>query len=192
MLKPLFRLLPRIALLVLLLAPPSPAWACSCVPPDPPPIAFANMEAVFVGNVTQISDPSWPGGLVSSADPVRVVLQVNDSWKGVTTATVLVETAVSGASCGYTFDVGRQYVVYAYDHDNNGVWATNMCTRTNDVANAAADLTYLNTLPKLALISTPPPVPVAVYVIGAAVGLVLAIVSVWLIAQLTKREPSGE
>ena len=188
MFQRLLRLLPFAFLLVA----PSRAWACSCVPPDPPPIAFANMEAVFVGNVTQISDPSWPGGLVSSADPVRVVLQVNDSWKGVTTATVLVETAVSGASCGYTFDVGKQYVVYAYDHDNNGVWATNMCTRTNDVANAAADLTYLNTLPKLALISTSAPVPVAVYVIGAAVGLVLAIVSVWLVVRLIKREPSGE
>ena len=190
MFKRLIRLLPLAALSAFLLAPPSPAWACSCVPPDPPPIAFANTDAVFAGRVTQISDPRWPGGLVSSADPVRVVFQVNDSWKGVTTTTVLIATAVSGASCGYTFDVGRQYVVYAYN--NNGVWGTNMCTRTNDVANAAVDLTYLNTLPKLALVSTSPSVPVAAYVVGAAIALALAAASVWLFTRLMKRKSSGE
>jgi hypothetical protein len=187
MLKYLF---PIIALFAILLVRPSPVWACSCVLPDPPPIAFANTDAVFVGRVTQINNPTWPGIVASSADPVRVVFQVNDSWKGVATTTVTVATAASGASCGYVFDVGKQYTVYAYN--DNGVWGTNMCTRTNEVANAAADLAYLNTLPKLTLISTSSPVPMVAYVVGAVVVLATVIGGIWLARYARKQWREAE
>ncbi|HKZ71005.1 MAG TPA: hypothetical protein VJ020_13050 [Anaerolineales bacterium] len=183
-------LLPIATLVALLLAQPSPAWACSCVLPDPPPIAFANTDAVFVGRVTQINDPSWPGIMASGADPVRVVFQVNDSWKGVATTTVMVETAVSGASCGYVFDTGKRYVVYAYN--DSGVWNTNMCTRTNYVTNAAADLAYLNTLPKLTLTATSSPISAVVYVIGAVVILAAVIGGIWLARYARKQRREVE
>ncbi|MEK7324929.1 MAG: hypothetical protein AAB217_06690, partial [Chloroflexota bacterium] len=138
-LRHLFRLLAIGILLASLLAQPRPASACSCIPPDPPPVAFTNAHAVFVGSVTAINDPAWLARtfpflpiVYSSADPVAVNFQVSDSWKGVTTTTVVIRTAVSGASCGYTFNVGRQYVVYAYQY--SGELETNICTRTSEVA----------------------------------------------------------
>jgi hypothetical protein len=186
-LRRLFRLLVIGILLASLLAQPKPASACSCVPPDPPPVAFTNAHAVFVGDVTAINDPTWLARtfpflpiVYSSADPVLVNFQVSDSWKGVTTTTVAIQTAVSGASCGYTFEAGKQYVVYAYQ--SSGVLETNMCTRTNEVAFAAADLNYLNTLPKLILTPTASS-PVLFYIV---IGLLVAIstallITIWLI-----------
>ena len=186
-LKRLFRLLAVVILLALMLAQPRPASACSCVPPDPPPVAFTNAHAVFVGGVTAINDPTWLARTLpflpivySSADPVLANFQVGDSWKGVTTTTVAIRTAVSGASCGYTFDVGKQYVVYAYQY--NGELETSICTRTSEVALATADLNYLSTLPKLALTPTASSPTLFYIVVGLLVAIAVALlIATWLI-----------
>ncbi len=156
------------------------------------------MDAVFVGAVTAINDPAWLARAFpflpiaySSADPVAANFQVADSWKGVTTMTVVIRTAVSGASCGYTFEAGKQYVVYAYHF--SGVLETNMCTRTNEVALAAADLTYPNPLPKLTLTPTASS-PVLFYiVIGLLVAVAIALlIAIWLIRRKLARSSSKQ
>jgi hypothetical protein len=124
------------------------------------------VAAVFTGTVTNIAgggtglarilDPirRWLGlGITSSADPVSVTVQVQTAWKGVTTTPVLVQTAASGASCGYHFVTGRQYLIYAYG--DGARLGTGLCTRTTVLSQAAADLAYLQTVPPLTVTPAP-------------------------------------
>jgi hypothetical protein len=80
----------------------------------------------------------------SSADPVSVLLEVRDVWKGVDTTQVWVWTAKHGESCGYEgFEVGQEYVVFAYGEPER--LETGLCERTKPLASAAADLAALGT-----------------------------------------------
>jgi hypothetical protein len=184
--SPMIRALTIAALLLGLLAWPSPAWACSCVPPEPPAVVLARADAVFLGKVTQIDDPQWLARIVpwlpvtySSADPVYAHFDVSDSWKGVSTTTVQVETAASSASCGFAFEVGKQYIVYAYD--SAGKLMTGLCTRTTEAALAAADLAYLGAQPKLTLTPAPSVFPFGlVFGAGAVLLLTVGLSAVWL------------
>lgn len=188
-----YRLLSKLLVLATALAifaRPTPAWACSCMMPPPPAQEFADRQAVFVGTVTggssNLSIPfvtqiqNWWNQWTGSTQPVgpatsdmpKVEFSVQDSWKGVTTSTVAIAASSDSASCGIEFVPGQQYLVYAYDFDGAGL-QTNMCTRTTDITNASADLTYLNTQPKLTLTSADSPFwPIAiagvVLLIGAA------------------------
>jgi len=182
----LLRLLSIATMLGLMLARPAPAHACSCLLPDPPPIAFINADAVFVGQVTWIDDPNWLlqyptllqwlsqwySPVLSSGSLVKVHMQVANSWKGVSTASTIVETTSGGASCGYPFSPGGQYVIYAYA--SAGALETNICTRTKDAAFATTDLTYLNTLPTLTL--TPTASPPLLW-IGASIVITTALIT---------------
>jgi hypothetical protein len=199
----LLRFLSIATTLGLMLARPTPAVACSCVLPDPPPIAFINADAVFAGQVTWIDDPNWllqyPALLqwlsqwyspvFSSGSLVKVHMQVANSWKGVSTTSVVVETTSGGASCGYPFSLGGHYVIYAYR--STGALETNICTRTQDAAFATTDLTYLNTLPTLTL--TPTTSPPLVW-IGASIVITIALITslsaLWWMRRRKTAKPS--
>jgi hypothetical protein len=45
--------------------------------------------------------------------------------------------------CGYDFQVGETYLVYATDDEETNVLETNTCTRTRRVSDAGGDLAYL-------------------------------------------------
>lgn len=181
-----------LATILAIFARPTPAWACSCIMPPPPAQEFADRQAVFVGTVTgsssNISIPfvtqiqnlwnQWtnsnPPVGPSTSDMPKVEFSVQDSWKGVTTTTVAIASSSDSASCGIDFVAGQQYLVYAYDFDGTGL-QTNMCTRTTDIVNASADLTYLNTQPKLTLTSADSPFwPIAIVGTVVLVGLAAA------------------
>jgi LPXTG-motif cell wall-anchored protein len=72
--------------------------------------AAERATVVFSGEVVNMESS---GSAFSSAAPVRVELDVSRVWKGPAYETLTVETARSGASCGYDFDEGRRYLVYA-------------------------------------------------------------------------------
>ncbi|BBI34978.1 hypothetical protein KCTCHS21_43770 [Cohnella abietis] len=82
--------------------------------------------------------------IMSSADPVKVTFEVQTVWKGQIENKTVVNTAVSGASCGYTgFALGAEYVVYAYG--NADKLETGMCERTKLLESADEDITELGT-----------------------------------------------
>jgi hypothetical protein len=129
---------------------PKAAYACSCAirggesEEELTRQATAGAQAVFAGEVSSIEDPSEPspGDIVSSADPVKVTFDVSQVWKGPKDETVAVETPRSGASCGYDFEEGSQYLVYA---DNTSVMGeksealqVGLCGGTSQVSNASA------------------------------------------------------
>lgn len=202
-----FRLLLRLlaaAVLVGLFSHPGPAAACSCIMPPQPSQAFNDAAAVFAGTVTSINNPSqvpllpqlidtWASWTHSPAAfsfyNRRVTFAVTDSWKGVTTSTVTLKTGQGDADCGYLFARGRQYVVYAYDFQGAGL-ETNICTRTSDAGHAAADLNYLNTLPRLPL--TPASLAGWPYLaVAALVGAAVLGSAVWFIRRRAPANAAG-
>lgn len=120
------------------LLPAAPASACSCAMPKPPEEALRDATAVFSGRAVRIERPVFSP---SSLDPVSVAIGVDRWWKGPGTARVTVKTAREGASCGYGFIEGREYLVYAYGDGNDlGVSA---CSRTKPLVSAGEDIAAL-------------------------------------------------
>ncbi|MGI0082397.1 MAG: hypothetical protein ACREAG_03720 [Nitrosopumilaceae archaeon] len=65
--------------------------------------------------------------VVSSAQHIPVKFDVQRVWKGPIEKTIIVSTAISSASCGYEFQEGETYLVYAYGKES---LQTGLCTRT--------------------------------------------------------------
>jgi hypothetical protein len=110
-----------------------PAWACDCSYFSPSD-AYEHADIIFSGYVTKIS----PGRQSQS-----VTFQVADSWKGVTTNEVTLESVGISSSCGFTFIQNHQYLVYG--QEQNGIITTGLCTRTKalDRGRAQEDFAYL-------------------------------------------------
>jgi hypothetical protein len=87
-------------------------------------------------------DVKTPSGLVtSSADSTSATLEIATVWKGQVAKTLTLTTPGSSASCGITFEQGKEYVVYAQVSD--GVLSTTLCSRTRPVGDAAEDVAAL-------------------------------------------------
>jgi hypothetical protein len=114
------------------------AFACSCAPPPPPREARDQADAVLTAKVLEITTESQPG-LPVGRRTVRA--QVEKIWKGQTCGELTVTTGLGDADCGYAFEVGKTYLIYAFLE--NGGLATNICTRTAAVEQAAEDLAAL-------------------------------------------------
>lgn len=152
----LFRVTVYLGLLFNLFAYPAPVSACSCVGWAKPEEEFIDADAVFIGKVlsvtiSTIQDPS--GFHADGYWPYEITFEVHKSWRGITTNRATLVTGHGEGDCGYPFVEGNDYLVYAYDlHPSSGTGlATNICTRTAEISNAAEDLSYLNTLPDLPL-----------------------------------------
>jgi hypothetical protein len=120
---------------------PRPAYACSCMPPGTPLETLAAATAVFAGEVLGIEAPGPVNGVISSADPVKITFQVQTVWKGPVQTVLTLTTPRDDASCGYRFEIGRSYLVYAFGHESD--LETHLCTRNAPFAEAAGDLSAL-------------------------------------------------
>ena len=129
-----------LAMLVLVLLNPIPASACSCVGPDEPLDALAKATAVFSGVVVSM-DYQYSGPVQSSADLVTVTLKVDEVWKGPEEAFLSISTAVSSVSCGYEFQPGQSYLVYASGPEDQ--MEVSLCSRTKPRVMASDDYEVL-------------------------------------------------
>lgn len=120
------------AVLVAALLSAESALACTCAPPPGPQESLAASDAVFTGTVVSVT----PGEGTN-----RVVFRVEGAWKGAKCGEVTVSTALDEAACGYGFQVGTSYLVYATKHQ--GKLSTNICSRTRPTASASEDLQAL-------------------------------------------------
>ena len=132
-------------------APPDAA-ACSCMPAGPPCEAFWKVHAVFVGRVLataeQPSQPWKPGEPLPFGLGVKVTLAIVERLAGDSgdEPTIEITTGRGGGDCGYRFEVGRSYVVYAWKTEGRALLSTSICTRTRPVGQAADDLRYARQL----------------------------------------------
>lgn len=68
---------------------------------------LSNSAAVFTGEVMKLER-------IQGTPEMAVTLSVDEFWKGDLTGTVVVTTEIMpGMSCGYDFDIGATYLVYA-------------------------------------------------------------------------------
>lgn len=151
-----------IALVLVACLVESPVAACSCAPRPEPESALAKADLVFRGEVVGVDsrflreaqlilwysfarvavffgadddlldEPSWSG--------LRVRFRVDEPLKGGDAQTVVILTGLGGGDCGYPFDVGREYLVYAYGEDP---YHTGICSRTQRADGAVEELETL-------------------------------------------------
>ncbi|MBV9396474.1 MAG: carboxypeptidase regulatory-like domain-containing protein [Bryobacterales bacterium] len=150
----------RIAAAVLLAC--APAWACSCVGKGTPCSAAGISDAVFTGIVLDILDPPPPqpvptagpqtGRRTASQPPLpfpqrTIRIRVGEVLSGIGMGQQEVEvlTGKGGGDCGFPFQPGVDYIVYA-NKNADGKLTTGICTRTRTLADAAEDLAYLHSM----------------------------------------------
>ncbi len=130
-------------LLTVLLVIPNVLWPCSCAGPLTPEQNFKTAYAVFSGKALEqtIVDIVDPRG---SYKMYEVVFQVDQTWKGVSSEKFTMLTGLDEGSCRYSFDVGREYLVYAHLWESD--LSTSICSRTRETSEASEDFAYLNSL----------------------------------------------
>lgn len=138
------RELRHLTLLLLFVLPfvPDAGYACDCdLPRGNKSLRQQVIEArkksaaIFTGTVLEII--KQPGDFY-----VTVKFKVEESWKGLRSAEATVFTGQGGGDCGYKFETGKQYLVYAYKRSDSEL-ETNICQRTALLAESAEDLKVL-------------------------------------------------
>lgn len=117
--------------------------ACSCMSGGTPCRDYWTAAAVFTGTVIYSSPTTYKHGEYEV--PARLVrFNIDQSFRGVKGNEVEVRTGLGGGDCGYAFQLGGRYLVYAYmDGDK---LATGICSRTRLVSEATDDLAYFQGL----------------------------------------------
>jgi hypothetical protein len=156
--------------LVLMLAPLTRLSACSCAGPGTPCTAAGSSAAVFTGKVLEITGLSRPlpvgnigpalasrrsgdysrsgASMSPSPRPLRVVrIQLGEVLSGVDREQKEIEivTGQGGDDCGYAFQIGVDYVVYAYKNAE-GRLETGSCSRTRTLPEATEDIEYFRAM----------------------------------------------
>jgi len=108
-------------------------YACSCMMPADPLTSMENSESVFSGTVKSISNNE----MVNSVE-----FEVGTIWKWIEPTRITVETATQSAACGYNFEKGEDYLVYAYEK-NDGELGVSLCSRTALLEDALEDVKAL-------------------------------------------------
>ncbi|WP_309122613.1 hypothetical protein [Paenibacillus sp.] len=119
---------------------PSPAQACSCAMPGTPAEHLERADAVFSGTVVDVKQNTM--GYITK----RVLFEAETTWKGVDETQVVVATGGGGGDCGYDFEEGESYLVYAAESTMYGDeerLVTTICDRTASLGAATEDLAYL-------------------------------------------------
>jgi len=118
----------------------SPALSCICAPKPSVRRSLSESNAVFIGRVIA-RHSAWiesASGLGSS--DYSFTFEVERLYKGALSSEVTVLTGRGYGDCGYHFQVGEKYLVYAYGDKE---LKTNICTRTTNMSKAGADLAEL-------------------------------------------------
>jgi hypothetical protein len=112
-------------------------FACKCIDPPGPPIAFEQSSEVFAGRVIEIASVAISPEDPPSWERVQVTFQVSETWKGANEITKVVLTGLGGGDCGYPFVQGSEYLVYTFSG------RAHICSRTQGLAGAGEDLAFL-------------------------------------------------
>ncbi|HEX7176253.1 MAG TPA: carboxypeptidase-like regulatory domain-containing protein [Pyrinomonadaceae bacterium] len=136
------------------------ARACSCAGSAPPCEAYWRASAVFVGQVVGVSNVRVEEGEGENKHEQgwrAFRFAVERPLRGVADAYVEVLTGGGGGDCGYGFERGGRYIIYAYRDEKTQRLYTGICSRTQPVAEAGEDLRYIDGL------SQGPPAGGAIY-----------------------------
>ena len=121
----------------LLLLLPDCASACSCMG-VPIQRYISSSDAVFSGEVVDLQKGASASRMFGPSD--TVTLRASEVWKGPQRETLEVSTPSQGSACGYAFEEGQEYLVYAYGKQDLKVDA---CGGTTHLSKADEDLALL-------------------------------------------------
>jgi hypothetical protein len=109
-------------------------FACSCMAPNPDiPLkklvtdSRENATAVFSAQVISVSE----AGADQTIDH-QVKVKITKTYKGVVSGEIIIFTEANSAMCGYDFEAGKTYLIYAYTGQGNKL-SVNNCSRTSMV-----------------------------------------------------------
>lgn len=100
------------------------ASACKCMEKNNPREEFYSSDAVFTGRVISMEQRY---GMVVAMRAERV-------FKGPIGNEVVVHTGLGSRDCGFPFEIGESYLVYARQDPMNGELITNSCFRTAELS----------------------------------------------------------
>ncbi|HKO60998.1 MAG TPA: carboxypeptidase regulatory-like domain-containing protein [Pyrinomonadaceae bacterium] len=118
--------------------------ACSCAGSPLPCESYWQASAVFLGTVTHSKNVNSKREEYDFYSRV-FHFTIDKGFRGVKGTEVEVSTGSGGGDCGYGFEIGRQYLVYAYKDDNNRL-VTGICSRTRPASQAEPDFAYFRDL----------------------------------------------
>lgn len=122
-----------ISFMFLLIVAMGAASACSCIAPGTPLEELEKADAVFTGTVTAIDS--------LDEGTNRVTLRIVHLWKGPEPIYLSVKTAADSAGCGFNFEQGKDYLVYAQASEEG--YRVSLCSRTALLSTAQEDLDAL-------------------------------------------------
>ncbi|MBU0953338.1 MAG: hypothetical protein KKA90_02880 [Nanoarchaeota archaeon] len=111
----------------------SGAQACTCVPPGTPSEELVHTDMIFAGTVIELEKMVLDGNL-------KATFLVHTVWKGVEDRLITIATSGSEEACGFPFEQGKAYLVYA---DGVTDFSTSSCSRTALLGTAQLDLEEL-------------------------------------------------
>jgi hypothetical protein len=137
-----------------------PTFGCSCASP-PPDLNTAQRlaqwtatqsEEIFEGKVESIK-LKWhlldakvgdltPADMEQDPPFMEVSFEITRSYRGPQRKTIQLRTGLGVGDCGFRFEVGKQYLVYAFTGDS-GELSTNICSGTALLEESQANLSYL-------------------------------------------------
>jgi len=116
-------------------------FACTCAPTTSPCVAAGRAQAIFVGQVLDVSNSKTAGSPSDVPEGPffsrRVSFKVTESLHGALDGTVVVYTGSDRGACGYGFEKGKSYLIYAHQA-KTGQLTTTVCTRTRQATSGAA------------------------------------------------------
>jgi hypothetical protein len=125
------------------------AGACTCIGPNPICQAYWNTEVVFDATVVAIQ-PTARTESLGDRDfvmPEKLVsLTVLRGWKGIDAPSVEVVTAAQGSACGFNFEIGTRYLVFAAHRPADGRLEVSSCGRTRAFTGRGEDAEFLDSL----------------------------------------------
>lgn len=126
------------------------ANACSCMEIEKPTKAFRSTPVVFVGTVKSInSADSRVLGDEFIFHDLRTTFIVDEAFKGKKDKEIDIYTSSQGTACGFGFNEGEQYLVYAYGGmGERKYYGTSICSRTSLAEDKEDEIAVLRSLSK--------------------------------------------
>ena len=125
---------------------PSIVSACSCME-SALPCGSLEGSSVFIGTVQSRSDSPKEGNANQPRPGYDFKIAVVEAFAGVKGEEVTVRTATESAACGYLFEIGQTYLVYASATPGGG-YSVSLCSRTRRISNAGDDLAFIRAAAK--------------------------------------------
>ena len=127
------------------------ASACTCMHTGPACQAFWKTDAVFDATVDGIEVVQGPSVEIGARTVViaekRVRMTVRQAFKGTgATGPIDIYTATDEGACGYDFQPGRRYLVFARQRPDDGRWVASLCSATQPYDGSGGTAAFLASL----------------------------------------------